>query len=169
MLALWAVKTVLLPQLALRQMYGRRRAVKGYDPTSQELAWLWARRQPPSRSMVWLGAWDCHQTGEACRVNFEPSEAPLPTADGVLVTGYMTTFALGFVVFQVFTVDYLGVEQHGAEPWNTRVPRHLNEALLRIWPPLGRDFSWQPPAFAYENWRQIVTWDGRLSLTGGAS
>lgn len=35
-------------------------------------------RQLPPRSMVWLGAWNCHHDGEACRVHFEPSEAPLP-------------------------------------------------------------------------------------------
>lgn len=100
-------------------------------------------------------------------MNFEPSEAPLPTADGVPVTGNMTTFALGYVVFQVFTVDYVAAEQHGAEPWNTRVPEHLDEALTRIWPPLGRDVSWPPPAFRYEDWRQIVTWDGRLRPPSG--
>ena len=99
-------------------------------------------------------------------MNFEPSEAPLPTADDVPVAGDMTTFALGYVVFQVFTVDFVAAEQHDAANWNTRVPRHLNEALPRIWPPLGRDVSWPPPAFGYEDWRQIVTWDGRLRRPG---
>lgn len=162
LLAFWAVKTVLLVQLAFRQMYGRRQDLTGYNPTSQELAWLWAERRPPPRSLVWLGAWDCQREGEACRVNFEPSEAPLPTADGVAVAGDMTTFAVGYVVFQVFTVDYIAAEQHGADNWNTRVPRHLSEALTRIWPPLGHDAAWPPPAFRYEDWRQVVTWDGRL-------
>src|SRR5260221_3792077 len=52
MLAFWAVKTVLLLQLAFRQMYGKRRELTGYDPTTQELAWLWAKREPPPRSLV---------------------------------------------------------------------------------------------------------------------
>jgi hypothetical protein len=102
-----------------------------------------------------LGCWECHQASEACRVNFEPSEAPLLTADDAPVSGYMTTFALGFLAFQVFTVDYLEAEQHGANIWNTRVPQHLDQALIRIWPPLGR-------ALAYRDWRQMVTWEGRL-------
>jgi hypothetical protein len=106
MLAFWAVKTVLLVQLAFRQMYGSRRELRGYDPASQLFAWLWASRQPPPRSMVWLSAWDCQQADEACRVNFEPSEAPPPTADGVPVAGDMTTITLGYVVFQVFTVEW---------------------------------------------------------------
>jgi hypothetical protein len=71
MLAFWAVKTVLVVQLAFRQMYGSRHELKRYDPASQLLAWLWAKRQPPPLSMVWLGAWDCHQAGEACRVDFD--------------------------------------------------------------------------------------------------
>lgn len=53
--AFWAVKSGLLLELALRQMYPGQRAVGGYEATVQELAWLRENSQPPPRSMVWLG------------------------------------------------------------------------------------------------------------------
>lgn len=51
-------------------------------------------------------------------VNYEPSSAVLPTADRAALAGHLTTFSLGFVAFQVFTVDFLAAEQHGAPVWN---------------------------------------------------
>jgi hypothetical protein len=41
-------------------------------------------------------------------LNYAPSTAPLPTPDGSEVIGQFTTLAVGFAVFQVFTVDYVG-------------------------------------------------------------
>lgn len=161
LLALWAVKTCLLFELAIRQNPHDRRTVKGYRATPQELAWLWAHNEPPPRSLVWVGAWDCQRE---VPVNYEPSSAPLPTADGTSLAGHLTTFTLGFVAFQVFTVDFLAAEQHGAVVWNTHVPDSLAQALYRIWPqqPATRDISWPPPAFRRDDWRRLITWDGKL-------
>jgi len=105
-------ETGLLLELAVRQMYQGQRAVEGYLATTQELAWLWAKNEPPPLSMLWLGCWDCQR---AVPVNYEPSGAALPTADGVPVAGHLTTFTLGFVAFQVFTVDFLAAKQHCAD------------------------------------------------------
>ena len=68
LVAFWAVKTGLLLELAARQMYPGRRAVEGYLASGQELAWLRAHDEPPPRSMVWLGCWDCRS---ATPVNYE--------------------------------------------------------------------------------------------------
>jgi hypothetical protein len=159
--ALWAVKTALLLELALRQQYPGQRTIEGYAATAQELAWLHAHNEPPPRSMVWLGCWDCQQ---AVPVNYEPSGTTLPTADGTPLAGHLTTFTLGYVAFQVFTVDFLAADQHGARPWNPGPPEALRQALPRIWPqqPNAADIDWPPPAFPRHAWQQLVTWDGAL-------
>jgi len=161
LLAFWAVKTAFLLELAFRRNRYDRRPIKGYVPTDLELAWLWANSEPPPRSMVWLGAWDCQRE---VPVNYEPSGAPLPTEDGAPVTGHLTTLTLGFAAFQVFTVDFLAAEQHRALVWNTHVPDSLTHSLTRIWPqPLApRDISWPPRAFRREDWHRLVTWNGEL-------
>jgi hypothetical protein len=94
LIATWAVKTVLLFEMAIRQMNAAGRPIQGYRASAQELAWLRARSEPPPRSLVWLGCWDCQQ---AVPVNYAPSDAPLPAADGSPVAGHFTTFALGYV------------------------------------------------------------------------
>lgn len=90
---------------------------------------MWAHDEPPPRSMVWLCAWDCQRN---VPVHYEPSGAPLPTADGTPLAGHLATFTLGFVAFQVFTVDFIAAELHGAVVWNTHVPDSLARALTRI-------------------------------------
>jgi hypothetical protein len=161
LVAFWAVKTVLLLELAIRQMFPGQRAVDGYQATDLEFAWLRERQEPPPRSMVWLGCWDCQQQTP---VNYEPSAAGMPTTDGSSLAGHLTTFTLGFVAFQVFTVDFLAAEQHGAPVWNPKPPAPLAESLVRIWPPqlVVADVSWPPPAFGRDDWRRLVTWDGAL-------
>lgn len=158
LLALWATKTVLMLERALRQIYPDRRPIRGYIASAQEFAWIRANNEPPPRSLVWLGCWDCRQETP---LMYEPSAAGLPTADGAVVTGHLTTFALGFVAFQVFTVDFIAAEQHRADVWNTRPPAVLAPALLRIWPHLlgVRSISWPPAAFANDDWHRLVTWD----------
>jgi hypothetical protein len=127
LLAFWAVKTCFLLEFAFRQRYPGRRPVEGYLATQQELAWLRVRNEPPPCSMVWLGCWDCQRE---MPVNYEPAGAELPTADGAPVTGHFTTYTLGFVAFQVFTVDFIAAEQHGASNWNSNPPAPLRTALL---------------------------------------
>jgi hypothetical protein len=161
LIAFWAVKTALLLELAISQQHPDHRPVKGYQATPQELAWIRERGEPPPRSMVWLGCWNCEQ---AVPVNYEPSAADLPTADGHPLAGHLTTFTLGFVAFQVFTVDYIAADQHGAPVWNTRPPVPLRDALPRIWPPqlVVPDIKWPPRAFDKHDWHRLVTWDGVL-------
>ena len=158
LMATWGVKTALLLEMAIRQMYPDRRPVEGYLASSPELRWLREHREPPPRSLVWLGCWDCQQ---AVPVRYAPSEAPLPAAGGTPVIGHFTTFAFGYVAFQVFTVDFTAADQHQARTWNTRVPSSLAQALIPIWPPQG-EASWPPQAFARDDWNRLVTWDGAL-------
>jgi len=165
LVAFWAVKTTLLLELALRQMYPGERSVEGYAPSEVELAYMWRYGMPPPRSMVWLGSWDCEKSKP---VVYEPSSAVLPTADSSPVAGHLATFTLGYVAFQVFTVDFLAAEQHGADLWNTHVPESLARHLVRIWPQLmvTPDVAWPPEQFASDEWPRLVTWDGRLRPDG---
>jgi hypothetical protein len=161
LLAFWAVKTVLLLELAIRQKFPGRRAIEGYVATGPELAWLRERAEPPPRAMVWLGCWDCERE---VPVNYEPSGAELPTRDRTELGGHLATFTLGYAVFQVFTVDFVAAELHGAPVWNRRPPPPLSDALPRIWPPqlVVPDVTWPPPAFPRGDWHRMVTWDGVL-------
>ena len=67
LLATWAVKTVYLLELAIRQRYPSARPVGGYQPSTSEIGWLLAQLEqrpaklvePPPRSMVWLASYDC--------------------------------------------------------------------------------------------------------------
>lgn len=161
LVSFWAVKTILLLELAIRQRFPGRRAVEGYVASGPELAWLRHRGEPPPRAMVWLGCWDCERE---VPVNYEPSGAGLPTADGTDLAGHLATFTLGYVAFQVFTVDFVAAERHGAPVWNRGPLPPLADALPRIWPPqlVARDVDWPPPAFPHSDRRRMVTWDGAL-------
>ncbi len=167
LLAFWAVKTILLLELSVRQMFPGARAIEGYAATAPELAWLRAREEPPPRSMVWLGCWDCKRENP---LMYEPSAAPLPAADGRPLSGHLATFALGFAVFQVFTVNFVAAEQAGARVWNPNPPAPIRAALPRIWPPLARtpNIRWPTPAFPRDDWHRIVTWNGALRLRSPA-
>jgi hypothetical protein len=161
LLATWAVKTVLLLERAFRQMYPASRPVEGYQASQPEFAWLRASSEPPPRSLVWLGCWDCQQ---AIPLRYAPSSAPLPAPDGSQVDGHFATFTLGYAAFQVFTVDYVAADQHQASAWNDHAPASLAQALPRIWPPLlaQPEVSWPPQVFAASAWDRLVTWDGAL-------
>jgi hypothetical protein len=62
LLAVWAIKTVYLLELASRRRYPGARPVEGYQPSSPDTGWLLAQLEqrpaklvePPPRSMVWL-------------------------------------------------------------------------------------------------------------------
>jgi hypothetical protein len=169
LLALWAAKTAFLLELAIRQMYPSEHRIEGYAPSEVELAYMWRHKEPPPRSMVWMGGWDCKDSKP---VAYEPAAAALPTSDGAEVAGHLATFTLGYVVFQVFSVDFVAADQHGAILWNTHVPESLDRHLVRIWPapqPVIPDVAWPPEQFGAEEWPRLVTWDGVLRPDGMAA
>jgi hypothetical protein len=169
LLATWAVKTVYLLELALRQQYPSTRPVEGYEPSIAEIGWLLdqlERRsatqiEPPPRSMVWLACWDC---SERSVVNYAPSNAALPTPNSGEVVGQFTTLALGFCAFQVFTVDYVEATRREVVVWNTRPPASIRSAIPRIWPHLlaAGDVSWPAAAFPNDDFDRLANWDGAL-------
>jgi hypothetical protein len=163
-IATWAVKTVFLFELAIRQKYPGDRAVPGYLATPQELAWLRQHREPPPRALVWLGCWDCQRETPFM---YSPSTARLPTRDGTPLHGHFTSFALGYVAFQVFTVDFIKAEQHQASSWNTDPPASIRPGLPRIWPESQTHLEWPPPAFPNDQWATLVSWDGALRRQDG--
>jgi hypothetical protein len=161
-LATWAVKTALLLELAWRQHYPDARPVLGYEASDTEFAWLWRKNEPPPGAFVWIGCWDCWRTTP---ITYEPSTAAIPAQTGSPVPGALTTFSLGYVAFQVFSIDFLAAEQHGAGLWNTHVPEALSDALARIWPPFvpAPPVEWPTALFTHEDgWRKLVTWNGVL-------
>jgi len=122
---------------------------------------------PPPRSMVWLAYWDCKAPGAANRasmVHYAPSTAPLPAPDGGEVIGQFTTLAVGFAVFQVFTVDYVEAEHREAVTWNPGPPRSIADAIQLIWPHrLGAgDVAWPRPAFPNDSFDRLANWDRKL-------
>jgi|SRR5712691_1111228 len=169
LLAAWAVKTVYLLELAVRQQYPGARPAEGYEPGIAEMGWLLAQLErrpatqiePPPRSMAWLACWNCE---ERSVLTYAPSSAPLPTPASGAVTGQFTTLALGFAAFQVFTVDYVEAARREAEVWNTRPPGSISAALPRIWPHLlgGGTVSWPPAAFPNGDFDRLSSWDSAL-------
>jgi hypothetical protein len=160
LLATWAVKTVYFLELAFRQRYPRARPVEGYVASEPELAWLRARRQPPPRSRVWLG---CFDAMGSTAIMYEPSGAPVPVPHGEPIRGHLTSFTMGYVAFQVFSIDFVHADSVGAVQFQPPAPRReVQEALLLIWPSRLRPIHWPPPAFAHDDWNKFVTWDGSL-------
>ena len=158
-LATWATKTVWLLERAARQMYPGQRPIEGYMASESEFAWLWRERKPPPRALVWLAYWDCERQ---VPLMYEPSGAPLPTIGGGSRPGHMTTFSLGYVAFQVFSTDFVLAEHQSAVQWNTRPPRSLADAILRIWPSLCSTVAWPGTKLLRSEWTRLVQWDGVL-------
>lgn len=162
LLSTWAVKTAFLVELALRQQHAGARPVEGYLASPPEMAWLFAKLEPPPRSLVWLACWDCQRESP---FRYGPSAAALVTADGIPVAGHFATFTLGFVAFQVFTVNFVAADEHGAGQWNLHPPQPLARALARIWPQddlRPRDVAWPQQAFAKGDLDVLATWDSAL-------
>lgn len=105
-------------------------------------------------------------------VRYEPSSIELPAADGSKVAPHLATFALGYVAFQIFTVDPLAAEQHGAVEWPVLLPEMLRPAVDLIWPqplPAVPEVAWPRAQIVAEAWPRLVTWDGTLRPDGMAS
>lgn len=175
LLAVWAIKTVYLLELASRQQYPGTRQVEGYHPSTAEIGWLPAQLErrlaklvePPPRSMVWLACWDCKTAGSVNRasmLDYAPSTAPLPTPDGGEVVGQFTTLAIGFAAFQVFTVDYVEADLRKAVVWNPGPPSSIAQAIRLIWPHRLRadDILWPPPAFPNDGFDRLANWERKL-------
>jgi hypothetical protein len=174
LLAMWAIKTVYLLEFASRQRYPGARLVEGYKPSTSEIGWLLARLEhpvrlvePPTRSMIWLACWDCRKPDEVNRasmVHYAPSAAALPTPSGHEVVGQFATLAVGFAVFQVFTVDYVEARSREAVGWNPGPPPSIAHAIRLIWPHHLRagDIAWPPQAFPNNSFDRLVNWDKAL-------
>jgi len=180
LLAVWAIKTVYLLELAIRQRYPGTRLVEGYQPSNSEKGWLLAQLEqwpdkpvePPRYSKVWLACWDCMAPGTVNRgsmLNYAPSAAPLPAPDGSEVAGQFTTLAIGFAVFQVFTVDFVEAEVRNAKGWNPDPPDSIANAIPLIWPRRlsAGDVAWPPPVFPNDNFDRLANWD--MALRRGAA
>jgi hypothetical protein len=180
LLAVWAIKTVYLMELAARQRYSGARLVEGYQPSNSEKGWLLAQFEqqpvklvePPRYSMVWLACWDCMAPGAVNRgsiVNYAPSTAPLPAPGGREVVGQFATLAVGFAVFQVFTVDFVEAEVRKAKGWNPDPPDSIAHAIPLIWPHrlYAGDIAWPPPVFPNDSFDRLANWD--LALRRGAA
>lgn len=158
-IATWATKTAWLLELAARQMWPGERRTEGPVPSEVELAWLGCHREPPPRALVWMAHWDCERRDSMMHA---PSVATLPTESGEIVSGQFTTFSLGYVAFQVFSVDFVEADTHGAALWNTAPPKALAESVARIWPSLCQRVEWPGKAIPRAEWTRLVTWDGVL-------
>lgn len=175
LLAVWAVKTVYLLELAGRQQYAGSRQVEGYKPSISETGWLLSELErhpvklvkPPPRTMAWLACWDCKTPGTAnhgSMIHYAPSSAALRTPSGGKLAGQFATLAIGYAAFQVFTVDYVQAEAQQAEVWNPNPPQSLAHAIPLIWPHRLRagKVAWPPPAFPNDSFERLVSWDMAL-------
>jgi hypothetical protein len=157
LVALWAVKTVFLFERSVRQKHVQR-PHDGTTGSDAELAWLFQHREPPPMSLVWMSCYDCQQR---LAITYEPSGAPLICRDGSIMPGSLVTFALGYVAFQVFSVDFIAAELNGAWRGWPPMPEKLRTGIIPIWPN-PRPMDWPPPVFKQESWDKLVTWDGAL-------
>jgi hypothetical protein len=175
LLAVWAIKTIYLLELASRQQYPGARAIEGYVPSNAEVGWLLAQLEqhparlvePPPRSMVWLASWDCMTPGsvnKGAMLTYAPSTAQVRTPGGGQVNGQFTTLAIGYAAFQVFTVDFVEAKRREAEVWNTHPPPSIVGQVPIIWPHrlYAGDVAWPPPAFPNDSFDRLTNWDGAL-------
>lgn len=90
------------------------------------------------------------------------SAAPAATGPAE-VAGQFTTLAVGFAVFQVFTVDYVEAEHRKAVVWNPGPPSSIAHAVRLIWPHRLRvgDVAWPPPAFPNDSFDRLPIGTGR--------
>ena len=148
LVAKWAVKTVLLLELANRQ-----------EAAADESAFSWLdARKPPLHWRVWLGRWDVDGPQTMPRIQEAPAAA-LQAPDGGSVVGHLTTLILGRIAFQVFS-DY-AAKQCGGPAGSIGLPTSLEQALICIWPPPSDAKGAWPPQLSAD-WKRLVTWDAVL-------
>ena len=155
LLATWATKMAFLIELAARQHYPGRRAVDGYVPSEPELAWLGTRLEPPPRARVWIGAFDARNV-----VNLRHEACLISATDGL--NAHLTTLTLGYVAFQVFSIDYVAADALGLDQFDV-MPPQLEPLLKRIWPGQADSLTWPGVAFDDRNWAGVTRWPSRLT------
>jgi hypothetical protein len=162
LLTTWATKTILLTELALRQQHPRSRPADGYDPSDFELAWLSGKRQPIPRSRLWVGPFGAQ--GEIAMTH-QTMQLELPTGPGRdPIKTHLTSFTLGYVVFQLHSIDAVAVDEVRGAQFPVDPPESLRSALLTFWPSSGRSLHWPPPErFSRSNFNRLATWEGRFS------
>lgn len=131
-LARWAVMKVLLLEYAARQQHASLKTVVGYAPSQAELAWLFAKDEPPP-CRVWLGAFDAENrvlvTTQAVDMT------PVPAAGRAPIPAHRTTITVGYVLFQVYSTDFVLADAQQLPHSGGNPPELYAQALPRIWPP----------------------------------
>jgi hypothetical protein len=162
---------LVIEEAALLHRIGSSNAEKGWLLAQLE-QWPAKLPVPPPYSKVWLACWDCMAPSAVSRgsvLNYAPSAAPLPTTDGSEVVGQFTTLAVGFAVFQVFTVDFVAAEVRNAKGWNPDPPDSIAPAIPLIWPHrlYAGDIEWPPPLIPNSSFDRLANWD--MALRRGAA
>jgi hypothetical protein len=135
LLTTWATKTILLTELALRQQHPLSRPGDGYEPSEFELAWLSGMREPIPRSRLWVGPFDAH--GEIAMTH-QTMQLELPTGPNrPPIKTHLTTFTLGYVIFQLHSINALAVDEVQGAEFPVMPPETLRDALLAVWPSSG--------------------------------
>jgi hypothetical protein len=127
-LATWAAKTALMLDLAS----GAPVIPSGFYYEFRQL------RTPLRSQVVWLGAY----LGNKKAVSAEHRGLHIGIGEDELPNGFVTTFSVFRVVFQVF--GYFTVDS--ASMNDTRL---LNAALAPIWPPQGEELDWPRGRLAF--------------------
>ena len=157
--AAWAVKTALLYVASLHLQSG-----EGFVPQSH-LKWLYENRKtpkPPPGSQGWFAALDTQSTAGQSTTMWLGDHIGTPEA-------YITTFAIGHLVVQVFGQDFINeTTAVGGGPINVlKMPRAFLPYAVQIWPEVDGDpvVVWPPRSRLTEvDLRVFASWAG-MKLT----
>lgn len=160
-LATWAVKTALLLEFAIRQRYPDARAVTGYVASEVERTWLMTGGEPPPRGRVWIGGFDARNR---VALRFESANLSAVGRESAEVPAHLTTLSVGYVAFQVFTIDFVVADSVGASHFPDP-PAAYSPVLRGISPPRSsrsEPLDWPGEhKFTDEHWHMIATWPHR--------
>lgn len=161
-LARWASMKVLLMEHVMRKMDPPLRTTPGYVASEPELAWLMAKTDPLPRSRVWLGAFDPEGTytikTEARLLEARPVESAERPVGGS-APAHITTLTIGYVLFQVFSTNFVFAEARSLPQYDADPPPPYNQALSRIWPVKHPTVHWPPSRHITNNiFDKVVNW-----------
>jgi hypothetical protein len=159
-LATWAFKTVSLLEYAVRQRLDRWRTASGYPASPPELAWLSSHQEPAPRSRVWLGAFNA----EHSKIFTFTPDPMLATVPGQWqVPAHVTTLTVGYVAFQIFSINFVEADRVGCLPFDLTPPPPYDDTLTRIWPPTGAAVEWPPRYhFTTNELASVRNWGGHF-------